>query len=524
MRVVICVLAVCALAFPQSKPAAKRTKPAPLRAISKQQLRDKIAGGWAGQMIGVSFGAPTEFRSLGKTIEGALPKWTPDRVSNALNQDDLYVDMTFALVLDETGISATTADFAKALRDSKYRLWHANMAARRNLKRGIAPELAGTPRYNAHASDIDFQIESDFIGLMAPGMPRAAAELAYRVGRVMNYGDGIAGGIFVSCMYATAYFESSPRRIVQAGLACLPPQGAYAARIRDVLAWSSQYPNDWRRTWKLVTAKWDKHDSCPEGALKPFNIDASLNGAFVALGLLYGGGDFGKTIEISTRAGQDSDCNPSSAAGILGVVLGYKKIPDEWKNGIAAISDKEFAHTDYTFRTIIDSTEYRAGGITKRHGGKVEFERFLIRLQRPAPFRLASWSPGRPVERIHTGDPRWTWTGKWISSGTGVSRTAREKAEASISFEGTGALISGPYFKSGGKADVYLDGKLDRTVDVYSDEQGDRPRESVWHVYGLKPGRHTVRLVVLGEPYSDSTGTAVSIDDLIVFRSESRAR
>ena len=44
-------------------------------------------------------------------IEGDLPKWTPDRVSNALDQDDLYVDMTFAKVLDDKGLDATTADF-----------------------------------------------------------------------------------------------------------------------------------------------------------------------------------------------------------------------------------------------------------------------------------------------------------------------------------------------------------------------------------------------------------------------------
>jgi hypothetical protein len=67
---------------------------------------------------------------------------------------------------------------------------------------------------------------------------------------------------------------------------------------------------------------------------------------------------------------------------------------------------------------------------------------------------------------------------------------------------------------------VYLDGKLDRTVDVYSDEEGDRRKESVWHIYGLPSGKHTVRLVVRGEPFGDSTGANVSIDDLIVFRSD----
>ena len=139
-----------------------------------------------------------------------------------------------------------------------------------------------------------------------------------------------------------------------------PPKSPYGHVIADVLAWSKQYPDDWQKVWQLVEEKWDKREPCPEGALRPFNIDAKLNGAYVALGLLYGNGDFGKTIEVSTRAGQDSDCNPSSAGGILGVMLGYKAIPEEWKSGIPAIADKKFNYTDFTFHTIVDSTEKRA--------------------------------------------------------------------------------------------------------------------------------------------------------------------
>lgn len=137
--------------------------------ISLHVVRDKIRGGWAGQMIGVSYGAPTEFRYQGRIIpEEELPAWTPDRVSNALQQDDLYVDMTLAQVLDEVGLDATTEDFGRMFRDARYPLWHANLAARRALRRGVPATLSGTPELNAHANDIDFQIEADFIGLMCP--------------------------------------------------------------------------------------------------------------------------------------------------------------------------------------------------------------------------------------------------------------------------------------------------------------------------------------------------------------------
>jgi hypothetical protein len=317
----LAVVVVCA--------AYSISKTSGFREIPLTELRDKIEGGWAGQMIGVSFGAPTEFRSNAKINEGELPEWTPDRIHNSINQDDLYVDMTFAKVLDDKGLDATTEDFGAMFREAKYSLWHANLAARRALKRGVPATLSGTPKYNAHANDIDFQIEADFVGLMAPGLPQAANDLCYRAGRVMNYGDGIYGGMFVSGMYATAFFENDPRTIVEAGLTTIPPKSPYGMLIADVLAWSKQYPEDWRKVWHLIEDKWDKRDPCPGGALRAFNIDAKLNGAYIALGLLYGDGDFTKTLEVSTRAGQDSDCNPSNAAGILGVMLGYQRIPDE---------------------------------------------------------------------------------------------------------------------------------------------------------------------------------------------------
>ncbi|MCX6627485.1 MAG: ADP-ribosylglycohydrolase family protein, partial [Candidatus Solibacter sp.] len=136
-----------------------------VRKIPLADLRDKIQGGWAGKMIGVSLGAPTEFRSLGKILEGPLAPWTLDRVSNSLDQDDLYVNMTFAKVLDDKGLDATSDDFGAMFRNAKYMLWHANLVGRRNLKRGVPAALSGTPKYNAHANDIDFQIEADFIGL-----------------------------------------------------------------------------------------------------------------------------------------------------------------------------------------------------------------------------------------------------------------------------------------------------------------------------------------------------------------------
>jgi hypothetical protein len=514
MKRTVSLLAILPLLF---TPLAAQK--AATNSISLADLKDRIKGGWAGQMFGVSYGAPTEFRYQEKIAPlDKIPKWTPGRVDNALEQDDLYVDMTFAKVLDEKGLDATTEDFGAMFRDSKYMLWHANLASRRALRRGVPAALAGTPKYNVHANDIDFQIEADFIGLMTPGMPQAATEIAWRAGRVMNHGDGIYGGIFVGCMYAAAFIETDPHKVVEAGLACLPPQSPYAMLIRDVLAWHNQSPKDWEKVWGEIESKWDKREPCPEGALRPFNIDAKLNGAYIALGLLFGDGDMTKSIEIATRSGQDSDCNPSSTAGILGTMLGWNRIPDVWKSGIPAIADRKFSYTDFTFNTMIESNYNRAIAMVKKNGGRIEGDNLIVKTQAATPAKLELWDDyGSPVERVALTDARWKFTGEWKET-KGVQLARGKGAEAAVEFDGSGAIIVGPYMPDGGKADVYLDGKLDRTVDVYPDEDSWKDNDAVWHEFHLKPGKHTLRLVVRGETMAGSKGTAVGVKDLVVFR------
>jgi len=509
---------------PASDPAEQR--------LELAVLEDKIRGGWAGQMIGVTYGAPTEFQYLERLVpEENIPPWSPERVHGALDQDDLYVDITLAEVLDDHGLDATTEDFGTFFREAGYRLWHANLAARRALRRGVPATESGTPRYNVHANDIDFQIEADFIGLMTPGMPQVSNDLCERAGRVMNSGDGLYGGMFVSAMYSAAFFDSDPRRIVEAGLAVLPPESPYAQVISDVLTWSSEHPDDWIRVWELIDERWNRREPCPEGALRPFNIDAKINGAYIVLGLLYGNGDFSETMKIATRAGQDSDCNPASAAGVLGVVLGYEGIPVEYTSGIDEIADETFSYTNSSFRSVVDSTLSRAIAMTERHGGHLDGDALVVRTQTPEPAALDLWDDyGAPVERVPTDDGRWRWQGDWSEKKVakwGSEFTSQASgtagAEVSVSFDGTGAILVGWYLPTGGMADIYLDGEPAGTIDVYPDEDDVKFGESVWHAFGLSDGEHELRLVVHGEPYVESPGigsqgSEICLTGLVVFR------
>ena len=119
------------------------------RRISVEAYRDKMKGGWIGQIIGVAWGAPTEFKFNDRIIpEEAVPKWATEMINQAFDQDDLYVEMTFLRTLEEHGLDVSIRQAGIDFANSEYRLWCANEAGRKNLRRGIAPPDSSHPRHN----------------------------------------------------------------------------------------------------------------------------------------------------------------------------------------------------------------------------------------------------------------------------------------------------------------------------------------------------------------------------------------
>lgn len=357
--------------------------------LTLAEYQNKAKGAWAGQMIGVSYGAPYEFKARGTILEGPLREWKPEFVDNSIHQDDVYVEMTFLKALEDHGLDITNEQAGKAFADSEYNLWHANKAGRDNCRNGIMPPASGHPDNNPHADDIDFQIEADLFGIITPGMPQACNRLCDRFGHVMNYGDGVYGGMFVAGMYCAAFFEDDVEKVVAAGLACIPAESKYAQLISDVIASHAKAADDWQACWQLLEEKWAPNDLCPGGRGNPLNIDAKLNGGYIAIGLLYGDGDFEKTLEITTRCGQDADCNPSNAAGVLGTILGFDGIPEQFRSGIADIADRNFSFTEYNFGTLTDACTRVARQVVEANGGTIQQtgdgETWQIELQPPRP-------------------------------------------------------------------------------------------------------------------------------------------
>lgn len=383
-----------------------------VRILPVDAYKDKMKAGWIGQMCGVGWGGPTEFHWKGEIIpENEMPEWKPDRV-NQFRQDDIYVEMTFVRTMELHGLYPDIRQAGVDFANSGYPLWHANRAGRDNLRSGIAPPDSGHPQFNNHADDIDYQIEADFSGLLAPGLPNTAIKLGEIFGRLMNYGDGLYGGQFVGGMYAEAFFEKDPVKIVEAGLRCIPAESQYAECIRDVLAGYREDPDDWVKTWKRIEAKYQdnpdyRRASC-DGPKSDFNIDAKINGAYIVMGLLFGKGDPDQTIIIATRCGQDSDCNPSNAGGILFTTIGFSNLPDRFKSALN--EEGVFSHTAYNFPRLIEVSEKLVRDAVTDAGGKITEipevgESFVIPIQTPKPTPLEQcWEPGPPANVKFTED------------------------------------------------------------------------------------------------------------------------
>ena len=480
-------------------------------ALAKSELHDKIKGGWAGQVIGCTYGGPTEFRYKGVMIPDSIQiPWDENRClwyyENAPGlYDDVYMDLTFVDVFEKEGLDAPAKSHALAFANADYMLWHANQAARYNILSGIMPPESGFWIYNPHADDIDFQIEADFAGLMSPGMVNTATDICDKVGHIMNYGDGWYGGVYVAAMYSLAFVSNDVNYVVEEALKSIPVESQFYKCINDVILWHSEFPDDWSKTWNLVQQNWSEDIGCPDGVYRDFNIDAKINAAYIVIGLLYGEGDYTKTLDVSARCGQDSDCNPASAGGILGTMVGYTKIPEEWKKGVTPVEDMDFKYTTMSLNDVYEIGTKHALEILKRNGAKIKGDEIELPVQEIKPVKLEIGFEGHhPVER------------------NGISKSlSTTNSAVNVEFEGIGFVITG---KASVIAKEYGDtvAELEMSIDGGTPEKihmptkfATRKHEIAWK-YQMNEGPHQVKITLL----NPSPVFKVDVGDLIVYSSK----
>lgn len=304
---------------------------------------EKIYAGWLAKIVGIRLGAPVESWTYEKikAVYGELEGY-PVSYSRFAADDDSNGPLFFLRALEDCGKDAqymTADDVGEALLnyapfEHGFFWWggygcSTEHTAYLNLRAGIPAPRSGSIEQNGStmAEQIGGQIFIDTWGLAAPGNPDLAASLAARAASVTHGGEGINGGVFVAACISWAFVEQNITAILEKGLSYLPEGSRYAALVREIMAFHQENPEDWEKCFAYIHQNhgYDKY---------PGNCHILPNLAVMILALLYGEGDFARTLNICNRCGWDTDCNVGNVATIMGVRGGLAAIPLEWRRPI----------------------------------------------------------------------------------------------------------------------------------------------------------------------------------------------
>ncbi len=318
------------------------------RNISAEAYRDRLEGMWTGQLIG---------NYAGRQVEGLTTvEWEgPDPVNkpvteynvqwNAILQgqyynkngellgdtsrwngdDDTCLEFLYCHSL-QSQASLNTAERTDLWTNnvSCSGLYIANKQAWRQINvHGRDAGQSGSVHYNMHAGwAIDSQITTESLGAIAIGTRQRAADLAGDFGGITNSGYSLHAAQFYATMYAHAPFADNVETLVDKGLEAVPA-GSWT---RDIITEAKQLYqddkdddgqlNDWLKSRNEII------DYAHQRGRNRGWIESSSNTGLTTLAILYGQGNFKETVEYGVRGGQDSDCNPATGGGLVGMMKG----------------------------------------------------------------------------------------------------------------------------------------------------------------------------------------------------------
>ncbi|MCL2881077.1 MAG: ADP-ribosylglycohydrolase family protein, partial [Treponema sp.] len=309
----------------------------------KPEYIEKIYAGWLAKIIGIRHGAPIEgwtYQKI-KNIFGEIDRYLVDYCDFAAD-DDSNGPLFFLRALEDSkkGRELSSQNVAEALLnyvpcEHGFFWWggygvSTEHTAYLNLKAGIPAPRSGSVEQNGAtvAEQIGGQIFIDTWGLVCPGNPDLAARFAEKAAGVTHGGNGVYGGVFVAACIACAFDEGNIRTVIEKGLSYIPADSEYARVVRAVMAYHDKNPKNWRDCFQYIFENfgYDRY---------PGNCHIIPNVAVMILGLLYGEGDFSRTINITNMCGWDTDCNVGNVSTIMGVLNGLQGIDyQKWRRPI----------------------------------------------------------------------------------------------------------------------------------------------------------------------------------------------
>lgn len=355
-------------AIKKLRPKGPRTLPFDL---TDEQLYDKMLGAWLGRSAGCILGIPVEGHSkdmiemwakrFGQPYPLAeyfktnpntrdihynepLDNFTRDNIDHVGPDDDLAYSVLGVLILEEYGIDFTMEDVGKAWVKYLPMACTAEHVALNNLKAGLKPPKTAL-KDNPYAEWIGADIRSDPWGYAAPGLPEKAAEFAWRDARVSHLKNGIYGEMFFSAAIAAAFVTDDIKEVLNIALTEIPAKCRMAQTVKETIKWC-ETDGEWNKTHERVAKKYER-----------MSVAHTLNNAaLTVMGLLYGSGDFEKTITLTVMGGIDTDCTGATAGSIMGAMIGAKNLPQKW---IAPLGDRL---TSY----LIDKGEHKVSDLARR--------------------------------------------------------------------------------------------------------------------------------------------------------------
>lgn len=365
--------------------------------ITRDELRDKIAGAWIGQMVGNIYGLPFENKFIEMPgDEAKFPfGYTKNidklaRYDGAFSDDDTDVEYLYLLLMEKYGVEPTYAQMRDGwmyhIRD---RVWLANRAALGLMHFGFTPPFTGNKNLNPHWYQIDPQLINEIWGYTAPGMVKYAAQKSDWAARITSDSWAVSPTVHYGAMYANAFFCKDVRELIVSALAYLPADDRYANTVREMIALHDKYPTDWVAARQAMADKYYVHE--PEMTKTIWN--ANLNGACGILAMLYGNGDFQRTLDLSCAMGFDADNQAATVSGILGVMYGAKSLPADLtmpvKGWTKPFNDKYINVTRYdmpdaSIDDMINRTVDKAIQIVCEKGGRLNGD--VLKINRKASF------------------------------------------------------------------------------------------------------------------------------------------
>lgn len=325
---------------------------------------ERVYAGVLGKIIGVYLGRPFEGWSYERLTErfGLIQYYVHEQLNAPLvvTDDDISGTFTFLRALPDNGNrkditpEAIGRTWLNYLIQNRTVLWWGGIGtstehtAYLRLKAGIPPPQSGSIQLNGHtvAEQIGAQIFIDGWGMVAPGDPALAADLARRAASVSHDGEAIYGAQVIAAMEAAAFEQGDLNRLLDLATSFIPRDCIIFRMIEDLRNWR-QGEDDWRKTREKLAERYG-YQRYGGG------VHVIPNHGVVILALLYGEDDFGKSLAIANTAGWDTDCNSGNVGCLMALkngLAGLETGPD-WRGPVA---DRMYLPTADGGRSITDA-------------------------------------------------------------------------------------------------------------------------------------------------------------------------